>query len=47
MDSILVEKAPMIPLYYDEVIRFRSKSVSGLGINPFNLLDLSKVKKSK
>jgi peptide/nickel transport system substrate-binding protein len=47
MDSILVEKAPMIPLYYDEVIRFRSKSVSGLGINPFNLLDLSQVKKAK
>jgi len=47
MDSILVEKAPMIPLYYDEVIRFRSKSVSGLGINPLNLLDLSRVKKSK
>lgn len=47
MDSLLIEEAPVIPLYYDEVVRFRSKAVEGLGINPFNLLDLSEVKKSK
>ncbi|MFD0932284.1 ABC transporter substrate-binding protein [Psychroflexus salinarum] len=47
MDSLLIEEAPVIPLYYDEVVRFRSKDVEGLGINPFNLLDLSKVKKTK
>ncbi len=46
MDSLLVEEAPVVPLYYDEVVRFRAKSVQGLGINPFNLLDLSEVKKS-
>ena len=45
MDSIIIEEAPIIPLYYDEVIRFRSKTVEGLGINPLNLLDLSRVKK--
>jgi peptide/nickel transport system substrate-binding protein len=47
MDSLLINEAPVIPLYYDEVVRFRSKAVDGLGINPFNLLDLSQVKKSK
>lgn len=46
MDSLLIEEAPVIPLYYDEVVRFRSKAVEGLGINPFNLLDLSEVKKT-
>lgn len=47
MDSILVEEAPVIPLYYDEVVRFKAKGLSGLGINPFNLLDLSEVKKTE
>lgn len=47
MDSLLIEEAPVITLYYDEVVRFRSKKVEGLGINPLNLLDLTRVKKSK
>jgi len=45
MDSILIEEAPIIPLYYDEVIRFSQKNIKGLGINPIDLLDLKKVKK--
>ncbi|OSY87843.1 ABC transporter substrate-binding protein [Tenacibaculum holothuriorum] len=45
MDSIIIEEAPIIPLYYDEVIRFRQKNVKGLGINPIDLLDLRRVKK--
>ena len=47
MDSMIIEEAPVVPLYYDEVVRFRSRSVKGLGINPLNLLDLSEVKKTK
>ena len=47
MDSIIMEKAAIIPLYYDEVVRFSRKEVSGLGINPINLLDLKTVKKSR
>ena len=46
MDSLVMEKAPVIPLYYDEVVRFSQKDVSGLGINPINLLDLKTVKKT-
>ncbi|TGV02701.1 ABC transporter substrate-binding protein [Flavivirga rizhaonensis] len=46
MDSIVMENAIMVPLYYDEVVRFTRKNVSGLGINPINLLDLRRVKKN-
>jgi len=47
MDSIIVAEAPIVPLYYDMAIRFVSKKVSGLGINPQNFLVLKKVKKEK
>lgn len=47
MDSILIEQAPFIVLYYDEVVRFSQKNVEGLGINPLNLLQLKNVKKTK
>lgn len=46
MDSIIIANAPVVPLYYDEVVRFIQKNVSGLGINPVNMLDLRRVKKS-
>lgn len=45
MDSLAMDKAIMVPLYYDEVVRFTRKNVTGLGINPINLLDLRRVKK--
>lgn len=45
MDSIVMEEAPVIPLFYDRAVRFTSKDVQGLGINPLNLLVLKKVKK--
>ncbi|NMH86680.1 ABC transporter substrate-binding protein [Flavivirga algicola] len=45
MDSLAMQNAIMVPLYYDEVVRFTGKNVSGLGINPINLLDLRRVKK--
>ncbi len=47
MDSIIIKNAPVIPLYYDNVIRFTKKNVHGLGINPINLLHLKNVSKSK
>ncbi|MCK8479455.1 ABC transporter substrate-binding protein [Psychroserpens algicola] len=45
MDSLVMASTPIVPLFYDEVVRFTRKSVSGLGINPINLLDLKRVKK--
>ena len=47
MDSLLLQKAPIIPLYYDEVVRFTQKNITGLGINAINLLDLRRVKKKQ
>tara|TARA_R110002012_G_scaffold11112_7_gene49941 strand:- start:30855 stop:32489 length:1635 start_codon:yes stop_codon:yes gene_type:complete len=47
MDSIVVEEAPIVPLFYDMAVRFVNKKVSGLGINPQNFLVLKHVKKSK
>ncbi len=46
MDSLVMKKAPIVPLFYDEVVRFTQKNVSGLGINPINLLDIKRVKKT-
>lgn len=46
MDSLIMESAVVIPLYYDEVVRFSQKNISGLGINPVNLLSLKRVKKA-
>ncbi len=47
MDSIIMAEAPVIPLFYDMAIRFVSKKVTGLGINPQNFLVLKRVKKDK
>ncbi|UOB18236.1 ABC transporter substrate-binding protein [Abyssalbus ytuae] len=46
MDSLIIAKAPVIPLYYDQAIRFTRKNVTGLGSNPINLLNLKTVKKT-
>ncbi|WP_066224879.1 ABC transporter substrate-binding protein [Formosa haliotis] len=45
MDSLVMSHAPIVPLFYDEVVRFTRKDVIGLGINPTNLLELKRVKK--
>ncbi len=45
MDSIMMNEFPIVPLYFDKVIRFTQKNISGLNINPINLINLKKVKK--
>ena len=47
MDSILISKAPIVPLYYDEVTMFSQKNIQNFTINPISLLNLKRVKKSK
>lgn len=47
MDALIMKESPVILLFYDKVARFTRKDVSGLGINPLNMLDLRRVKKSK
>ncbi|MBP1841403.1 ABC transporter substrate-binding protein [Formosa algae] len=45
MDSLVIAHAPVVPLFYDEVVRFTRKEIYNLGINPTNLLELKHVKK--
>ena len=45
MDSILISKAPFVPLYYDQVIKFVHKNVTGLTANPQDFLVLKRVRK--
>ncbi|MEM6717860.1 MAG: ABC transporter substrate-binding protein [Bacteroidota bacterium] len=45
MDSLLISEAPLMPLYYDQVVRFTQKNVEGLGMNALNLLELKRVRK--
>jgi len=46
MDSLVMAKAPIVPLYYDQVVRFVQKNVTGLEVNPINLLQLKWVNKN-
>jgi ABC-type transport system substrate-binding protein len=45
MEDLIIEQNPIVPLFYDKVIRFVRKDIKGLQSNPFNLLDLRKVEK--
>ena len=44
MDSLMMQDAPVVVLFYDEVLRFVNKRVKDMGSNPTNLLDLRKVR---
>ena len=44
MDSLMMTEAPVVILFYDEVLRFVNKNVDGLGSNPTNMLNLKKVR---
>jgi peptide/nickel transport system substrate-binding protein len=44
MEQIIIDEAPVVPLYYDEVLRFSQKNVQGLTGNAQNLLNLKRVK---
>lgn len=46
MDSLVMDAAPVVPLYYDQVLRFYRKNVYGLEGNGMNLLDLKAVHKN-
>jgi peptide/nickel transport system substrate-binding protein len=45
MDRILIRDAPVVPLWYDEVIRLVQPGVSGFFPNSLNLLELKSVQK--
>ncbi len=45
MNFIIIEEAPIVPLFYDEVVRFYPKSISNFDCNALNMLKLKYVKK--
>lgn len=45
MENIIAEEMPIIPIYFDEVIRIKQKNIQGLTNNAMNLLNLKYVKK--
>jgi peptide/nickel transport system substrate-binding protein len=46
MDSLIIESAVIVPLYYDRVLRFTNKNITGFESNAMNLLDLKRVRKN-
>lgn len=44
MEQIIIEDAPVVPLFYDEVTRFTHKNIVGLKANAMNLIILKEVK---
>ncbi len=47
MDQLLIDDAPVVPLYYDQVVRLVQNNISGLTSNSMNMLSLKKVKKEQ
>jgi oligopeptide transport system substrate-binding protein len=45
MDQLIMDNAPIAPIYYDEVVRLVQNNVTGLTSNAMNLLSLKRVKK--
>ncbi len=43
MDQMVINDAPVVPLFYDEVIHFINTNVKGLSANALNLLELRRV----
>lgn len=47
MDSIVMQEAPVMVLYYDQILHFTHHNVTGLQSNAMNTLDLRRVKIEK
>ena len=47
MNNIIMQEAAVVPLYYDQVVRFVQNNIDGLPSNAMNLLELKTVSKTK
>ena len=47
MDSLVSSEAPVAPLYYDELLHFTQKDITGLQSNALNIIDLRRVRKPR
>lgn len=43
MDSMVIADAPLVPLFYDQLMHFTQHKVRGFSSNPMNLIDLKRV----
>jgi peptide/nickel transport system substrate-binding protein len=43
MDSLAMSEAPVIPLFYDQILHFTQNRITGLRSNAMNLIDLKQV----
>lgn len=46
MDSLVSSYAPVVPLFYDEMLHFTQKNITGLSSNALNMIDIKRVKKN-
>ena len=47
LDALVMEQAPVVVLYYDQILHFTHKNVHGLSSNAMNTLDLRRVRIEK
>ena len=47
MDSLAMSYAPIVPLYYENLLHFTQNNITGFRSNPMNIIDLKRVRKSK
>jgi len=45
MDSLAMSYAPVVPLFYDEMLHFTQNDIAGFSSNPMNIIDIKRVKK--
>ena len=45
LEKIIMVDAPVVVLYYDQVLRFVQNNIEGMDSDPMNLLTLKKVRK--
>jgi len=46
MDSLVSNEAPVISLFYDEMLHFTQKNITGFRANALNIIDLRRVRKT-
>jgi oligopeptide transport system substrate-binding protein len=44
MDSLVMNQAPLMPLFYDQMLHFTQKNIGGLTGTPMNVIDLKRVR---
>lgn len=47
MDSLAMSFAPIVPLYYENLLHFTQNNITGFRSNPMNIIDLKRVRKSE